>query len=151
MNQKYFIISFTLLVVFFLTNVDGCHPSGNGGPCGDDNPKCPQIIDAHFTNGALTITVQTDKDLFTGPQAFGHFTFHADSGVGWEFYKHPQFVNDYSCNHGRSSSEANPFTSTWLFDPSQTPSNTWFDIWISIYTDCGNTIIEPGPGNTLCF
>ncbi|RIA85470.1 hypothetical protein C1645_781768 [Glomus cerebriforme] len=136
MDQKYFIISFTLLVFFFLTNVEkslGCHPSGDDHH-GHDGGHYPQITGASFKSGELTLTVHAWEGR-TPPQAFGHFSFRADSGVAWRFLKHPQFVNGHHCEED-GPNEANPFTSSWPFDASQTPSNTWFDIWIAVYTDC---------------
>jgi hypothetical protein len=123
------------LYFFFLTNIEkslGCHPSGSNDDCGGD--KCPQITEASFKSGELTLTVKTWHGR-SPPQAFGHFSFHADSGVGLRFFKQPQFVNTHHCDE-EGPNEVNPFTSTWSFDASQTPSNTWFDIWIAVYTDC---------------
>ena len=133
MNQKYFIISFTLLVFFFLTNVEkslGCHPSGEGD---QGVPHYPKVTNASFTSGELTITIQTWEGR-TPTQALGHYTFHADSGVEWRFLKNPQFVQGHHCDI--DGNEVNPYTETRSFDASQTPSNTWFDIWVSVYTNC---------------
>ncbi|GBC01271.1 hypothetical protein RclHR1_04120001 [Rhizophagus clarus] len=60
---------------------------------------------------------------------------------------HPQFVNGHVCDK-QGPDEQNPYTSYWTFDASQTPSNTWFDVWVSVYTDCNEAFF--GGGGVSC-
>ncbi|UZO10497.1 uncharacterized protein OCT59_002078 [Rhizophagus irregularis] len=59
-------------------------------------PHYPEVTNASFTSGELTITIQTWEGR-TPVQALGHYTFHADSGVEWRFLKNPQFVQGHHC------------------------------------------------------
>uniref|UniRef100_A0A1D1Y9E5 Uncharacterized protein n=1 Tax=Anthurium amnicola TaxID=1678845 RepID=A0A1D1Y9E5_9ARAE len=138
MNQKSFIIKFTLLVLFFLIHSEktyGCHPAGTEG-CDDDVCKCDNfsITDANMLpDKSLNITVKSNDGSHS--QAFGHFTMKDDAGGNYRFLKNPEFVNNCGCK-GESSSTVDPFTSDWPYSIDTPPAGTWFDVWLTVYWKC---------------
>ncbi|KAF0478255.1 hypothetical protein F8M41_024078 [Gigaspora margarita] len=109
----------------------GCHPSGTGCDAWCGNAK---IITATWYPGVLEITVNMTYSDY--PQAYGHFTFHDDSGHSDRILGDQQFVNCQHCDKSLDC-QVNPYTSSWKFDASQTPQKgVWYDIWISVYWQC---------------
>ncbi|RGB30363.1 kinase-like domain-containing protein [Rhizophagus diaphanus] len=138
MNQKSFIITFTLFVFFFLIYSEktyGCHPAGLNG-CDKDVCKCDtfSITDANMlSNKSLNITVKSNDGSHS--QAFGHFTMSDDAGGKYRFLKNPRFVNDCECK-GEGPNTVDPYTSNWPYTIDTPPGGTWFDAWLTVYWKC---------------
>ncbi|CAB5368853.1 hypothetical protein RhiirA5_404253 [Rhizophagus irregularis] len=138
MNQKSFIITFTLFVFFFLIHFEktyGCHPAGLYG-CDKDVCKCDtfSITDANMlSNKSLSITVKSNDGSHS--QAFGHFTMNDDAGGKYRFLHNPHFVNGCECK-GEGPNTVDPFTSNWPYTIDTPPGGTWFDVWVTVYWKC---------------
>ncbi|RHZ69079.1 hypothetical protein Glove_290g106 [Diversispora epigaea] len=111
MNQKYFIILFTLLV-FFLTHVEkthGCHPSGSKD-CGEPIPSITNVTWLPNSQFTLTVSIPDNFD--------------------------PVFLNDHQCDKS-DTKQVNPFTSTWSYNPSSLPPyGSYVSVDASIYWHC---------------
>ncbi|KAF0504377.1 hypothetical protein F8M41_019553 [Gigaspora margarita] len=119
----------------YAEKTNGCHPAGAGcskgntGECGFGSIKIVK-----WSPGQLEIQVEVKG---AAPQAFGHFSFADNQGHHARILQDPKFVSCQHCQHSNLSCQANPFTSTWSFDVSQTPQQgAWFDIWIAVYWFC---------------
>ncbi|CAI2199124.1 16874_t:CDS:2, partial [Funneliformis geosporum] len=109
---------------------DGCHPTGI--PC-NPNQCGAQVIDANLLpNSVLNITVRSPS----APTGFGHFIIGTDYKQSYRFFTAPRFVNGADCN---LNGLIYTFTSNWAYDFPTPPGGTWFDIWISVYWNCGDT------------
>ncbi|RHZ75526.1 hypothetical protein Glove_213g188 [Diversispora epigaea] len=133
MNQKYFIILFTLLV-FSLIHVEkthGCHPAGKQ-TCRPD----PSIDYAFFTyDKKLYLKLETPSNTF--PEAIGHvyYKWYDGSKVRTELaLGDPVFINGHHCDN-RGPNQQNPYT-TSLDVPEVPPSKSAVTLYVSIYWNC---------------
>ncbi|CAG8463534.1 10963_t:CDS:1 [Cetraspora pellucida] len=138
MNQKHFIILFGLLVFIFIyvKNTHECHPTNNlsENDCKDNFAVTVKWLPEAKLNITIGNVAPYSEDYYV--HAIGHFSFGDDIGHRYEFLKHPIFVNDHHCNSD-GIGEVNPYTSTWSYDPDQTPnqgSNAY--VWVSVYWFC---------------
>ncbi|CAG8758530.1 17911_t:CDS:1, partial [Cetraspora pellucida] len=68
--------------------------------------------------------------------AIGHFSFGDDYGHRYQFLHNPIFVNDHRCASD-GIGEVNPYTSHWIYDPDQMPSEgSLVYVWVSVYWLC---------------
>ncbi|CAG8611185.1 7901_t:CDS:2, partial [Cetraspora pellucida] len=162
MNQKYFVISFTLLVFFFLIHVEKTHGSRfKGRGCRDGKRS---VCDAKIT------TAQSDKLLTKRLDFSGYFDEPTGEGCGvkitaanWqkmsggtEGYLNmtittpggvPEYIGEvsFSDDNGHKyhilddlqpiySPQKNAFI--WFYPIEQTPINVWADVWASILWNC---------------
>ncbi|CAB4427255.1 unnamed protein product [Rhizophagus irregularis] len=141
MNQKRFIILFTLLI-FFIIHVDGsldCYPAGKRKKGCDKEWDGVNILEAHWLSYApilnITTYVPDGENGPNYPEAFGHFTFGNDQ-VKHRFLRNPIFVNDHNCAY-KSPNETNPYVSYWKYNEDVRPKpGTWVGIWLAIYWGC---------------
>ncbi|PKY56538.1 hypothetical protein RhiirA4_448748 [Rhizophagus irregularis] len=133
MNQKRFIILFTLLI-FFIIHVDGsldCYPAGKRKKGCDKEWDGVNILEAHWLSYApilnITTYVPDGENGPNYPEAFGHFTFGNDQ-VKHRFLRNPIFVNDHNCAY-KSPNETNPYVSYWKYNEDVRPKPDFRQIY----------------------
>ncbi|CAG8833897.1 4343_t:CDS:2, partial [Gigaspora margarita] len=113
---------------------DDCWVDGYG--CGNmprARGRCgAQVLYANLISGnKLNFTISAPS----APGAFGHFTISDDLGNWHRFLKSPMIVNGQRCDSG--TAQYQKYTSLWAFDFQTPPAGTCFDIWLTVYWDCG--------------
>ena len=98
------------------------------------------IIDVKWSKDSPVINITTYvPDGRWGanfPEAYGHFTFASGNNDRYRFIGHQKFVNTHKCAD-KSSSEVNPYTSTYTYDDLYRPvKGETFRVWISVYWYC---------------
>ncbi|CAG8608657.1 2398_t:CDS:2 [Cetraspora pellucida] len=165
MNQKYFVISFTLLVLFFLIHVEKTHgsrskrsaaqsdkllikrrvfrpiieaklpPPENDG-CGDGKRSA---CGAKITDASWKILSKNERQPWGAIGGYLNMTITTPGGD-------PKYIGDvsFSDDNGHKCYILNDLqyisdsqcTFFWSYPSKETPINVWADIWSSIYWNC---------------
>ncbi|CAG8749151.1 11130_t:CDS:2, partial [Racocetra persica] len=126
-----------------------CRPRGRG--CNNKRDDCgAKIISANWVDfdvpqpsaqicyyeyadrySYLNITVSAPEDS----QALGHFTFSDYNGHHQRILHDPVWASGILC--GRIYKQnSNIYTSVWLYDSNNKPSNVWADVRVTVYWAC---------------